>query len=400
MKEFKLGDWCKWFEKNFSPEVMIPELPVIIRLDGNNFHNWTKGLKRPFDERLTQLMTETTMELVKYTNARVGYTQSDEITLILYSDNTNTKIFNEGKKQKLLSKVTAHCVNVFNEKRKTLLPKHDKIAIFDCRIYQVPTLEWATKQLLWREKDATKNSIAMVAQSLFSHKSLQNLNSDQLQLKMLTEKNVNWNDLPDKFKRGTYILHKKITKKLSIDELDTLPEKHQARLNPDLIITRNVIEVADMPIFSKITNKVDVIFNSAKPKLYSEHKFEIGDLVKIVGPVVSMHPLTEDTNRYLNEICTIGVEFVPTYGADYFIKFRCDKFLNEEADINKESLRKISCGEIVNINGRMLEYVKNEFVNNEGFKYYFKDSLGQEVAIFWDKWPTNENLTSDEDFNF
>jgi hypothetical protein len=48
----------------------------------------------------------------------------------------------------------------------------------------------------------------------------------------------------------------------------------------------------------------------------------------------------------------------------------------------------------------MLEYVKNEFVNNEGFKYYFKDSLGQEVAIFWDKWPTNENLTSDEDFNF
>ena len=41
-----LADWCKWLEKNFSPEIMIPTLPVIIRLDGNNFHNWTKGLKR------------------------------------------------------------------------------------------------------------------------------------------------------------------------------------------------------------------------------------------------------------------------------------------------------------------------------------------------------------------
>lgn len=45
-----LGDWCKWLEKNFSNEVMIPTLPVIIRLDGNNFHNWTKGLERPFDK--------------------------------------------------------------------------------------------------------------------------------------------------------------------------------------------------------------------------------------------------------------------------------------------------------------------------------------------------------------
>ena len=46
-----LGDWCKFLEKNFSNEVMIPTLPVIIRLDGNNFHNWTKGLERPFDKK-------------------------------------------------------------------------------------------------------------------------------------------------------------------------------------------------------------------------------------------------------------------------------------------------------------------------------------------------------------
>lgn len=135
-----LGDWCKWLEKNFSPEVMIPTLPVIIRLDGNNFHNWTKGLKRPFDENLTQLMIETTKFLVKETNAVVGYCQSDEITLILYSADRKSAIYNDGKKQKILSKLTGKCVIYFNEQRKKYLPNHNKLANFDCRIYQTPTL--------------------------------------------------------------------------------------------------------------------------------------------------------------------------------------------------------------------------------------------------------------------
>jgi tRNA(His) 5'-end guanylyltransferase len=72
MKENKnLADWCKWFEKNFSPEIMIPTLPVIIRLDGNNFHNWTKGLEKPFDRKLTELMTETTKFLVQALNQMI-----------------------------------------------------------------------------------------------------------------------------------------------------------------------------------------------------------------------------------------------------------------------------------------------------------------------------------------
>lgn len=108
-----LGDWCKWLEKNFSPEQMIPTLPVIIRFDGNNFHNWTKGLNRPFDAGLTNLMIETTKFLVQETNAVVGYTQSDEITLILYSDDRKSLIYNDGKKQKILSKLTGKCVSFF-----------------------------------------------------------------------------------------------------------------------------------------------------------------------------------------------------------------------------------------------------------------------------------------------
>lgn len=267
MNHETLGDWCKWLEKNFSNEVMIPTLPVIIRLDGNNFHNWTKGLDRPFDTRLNELMVETTKFIVKESNAVVGYTQSDEITLVLYSRDRKSSIYNDGKKQKILSKLTAKCVNFFNEKRKDLLPDHNKTAVFDCRVYQTPTLNDACSQLLWRENDATKNSISMLAQSLFSHKELQNLTGSEMQDKMFVERGINWNDLDVRLKRGTYVKRIKTSKPFSSEELKTLPPKHKAHTNPDLVVERSIITTIEYPVFSRITNKVDVIFNDAEAEL-------------------------------------------------------------------------------------------------------------------------------------
>lgn len=262
-----LGDWCKWLERNFSPEIAIPTLPVIIRIDGNNFHNWTKGLNRPFDEGLVNLMIDTTKFLVQETNAVIGYTQSDEITLVLYSDDRKRAIYNDGKKQKTLSKLTGKCVSYFNEKRYEYLPQHNRTANFDCRIYQTPSLHDACVQLLWRENDATKNSVSMLAQSLFPHKQLQNLNGNEMQDKMMLEKNVNWNDLPVKYKRGTYVKRIKTSKPFTIEELATLPPKHEAHKNPDLVIERSVIKEIELPIFSRIVNKEAVVFEDATPVL-------------------------------------------------------------------------------------------------------------------------------------
>lgn len=264
--DFKnLSDWCKWLEKNFSPEVMIPTLPVIIRLDGNNFHNWTKGLKRPFDEDLTDLMVDTTKMLVQETNAVIGYTQSDEITLILYSGDRKTAIYNDGKKQKILSKLSGKLTPYFNETRKKYLPNHDKIANFDARIYQTPTLHDAAIQLLWRENDATKNSISMLAQSLFPHQELQNLDGNQMQEKMWKEKGVNWNDLQVKFKRGSYVKRVVTSKPFSAEEISSLPPKHKAHQDPNLIIERSIISSVELPIFNSIKNKADVVFFDVEP---------------------------------------------------------------------------------------------------------------------------------------
>jgi len=265
-----LSEWCKWLEKNFSPEIMIPTLPVIIRIDGNNFSKWTKGLEKPFDGALTDLMVETTKFLVKETGAIIGYTQSDEITLILYSADKKSSLYNDGKKQKILSKLSSKLTPYFNEKRKTFLPKHDKIATFDCRIYQTPTLHDACVQLLWRENDATKNSISMLAESLFPYKVLENINGNEKQDKMMKEKGVNWNNLDTKFKRGSYIKRIKTSKPFTAEELKSLPPRHNAHKDPNLIIERNVISQVDLPIFNKITNKVDVVFFDAEPIVATE----------------------------------------------------------------------------------------------------------------------------------
>lgn len=260
-----LGDWCKWLEKNFSPEQMIPSLPVIIRLDGNNFHNWTKGLQRPFDKDLTNLMIDTTKYLVEKTNAAWGYTQSDEITLVLYTGDRDTPIYHNGKKQKILSKLTAECVNYFNSKRPEYLPDHNKIAIFDCRIYQAPTAMDAIAQVIWRENDAVKNSISMLAQSQFSHSALQNLNGHEMKELLLTEKGIDWENLPDKYRKGTHIKKVKVAKTLDPDELNELPENHHARKNPDMVIERNVISLMEIPLITTIVNKEGVFFKNEEP---------------------------------------------------------------------------------------------------------------------------------------
>lgn len=74
--------------------------------------------------------------------------------------------------------------------------------MFDARAFTVP-IEEVNNCLLWRQQDATRNSIQALAQSLYPHKELQGINTKALQDKMFSEKGINWNDLPTKQKRGS-----------------------------------------------------------------------------------------------------------------------------------------------------------------------------------------------------
>ena len=267
-----LGDRMKFYENQTCGIKMLPLIPVIARLDGKGFSKFTKGLKRPYDERLSNLMIETTKYLVKETNANCGYTQSDEITLMWYSDSHESKIYFDGRLFKMISDLASMASVFFNSKLAEYLPeKKDKMPRFDCRVFNVPSVEEAVNTFYWREKDATKNSITMAASEYYSHNFLMCKNGSEKQ-ELLFQKGVNWNDYPSFFKRGSYIQRKRVVTKFSPEELERLPVKHQARLNPDLLIERWVIDRVELPPLSTIENKIGVIV--------------YGEDVKVKSPVI------------------------------------------------------------------------------------------------------------------
>lgn len=265
MKKEKFGNRMKGYESSTCGIKMIPRLPIIARLDGRSFSKFTRGLKRPYDERLTNLMIETTRFLVKETNANCGYTQSDEISLVWFNPDYDSQTLFDGKLFKLISTLSSLATGFFNKNLSNYIPeKSDLLPTFDCRVFNVPNVEEAVNVFLWRELDATKNSITMAASEFYSHQFLMNKNSSQKQ-ELLFQKGINWNDYPSSFKRGTYLGWRIISNKMSLEEIEKLPPKHNLRKNPDAEIRRRILVNLDLPPLTKVKNKVDVILFGQNP---------------------------------------------------------------------------------------------------------------------------------------
>jgi len=265
----------KLYENHEAGRSLIKLLPVCARMDGRVFHNFTKDMERPFYYNMTSLMQDVTKKLVEETNACMGYTQSDEISLAWCADDYKSEIFFNGRIQKMVSTLAALTTLYFNkgiayyfyplEIRKY----QDKNPTFDARVWNVPNKEEGANVFLWRELDATRNAISMAAQSMFSHIALFEKNCSQMH-EMMFQSGVNFNDYPVFFKRGTYFQKKKVMRKFTLTELSNLPEKHEARLNPDLVVERSVVDQVDMPIFSTVLNRAEVIFDGATPIVKAE----------------------------------------------------------------------------------------------------------------------------------
>ena len=212
-----LGDEQKAYEQIRAGEKAMYGLPVIARLDGRGFHNFTKGLNRPYDYEMTSCMQDTSRALLEQSQADIVYTQSDEITLVWanpISEGKPTKVFFDGKYQKMISTLAALGSVEFNYSLQDMLPeKMREKPTFDCRVWQVPSLQKAAENLLWREMDATKNSITMAASAYYPHKELEGKHSGDKH-EMLFQKGINWNDYPDFFKKGSYFTKKKVLKGL------------------------------------------------------------------------------------------------------------------------------------------------------------------------------------------
>jgi tRNA(His) guanylyltransferase len=260
----EIEDRVSVFEKSLNAKLM-PTLPIMMRFDGSSFSTFTKGLGRPYDQRLTDLMIEVCKFMVEYTNARCGFVGSDEITIVLWEDNELSQTIYNGRVEKLLSELASKLSVRFNQ----LLPKYlpEKVntePYFDAKIWNVPTLEDVVNCFWVRENSVTKNSITMAFLEYYSHQESEGVNG-KIKQEMLFQKGINFNDYPTDFKRGTYVQRRKELRKFTTEEIERLPTKHEARRNPDLTIERSVVKVLDMPIFSKVQNKVDVIIYGKDP---------------------------------------------------------------------------------------------------------------------------------------
>lgn len=260
-----LGIRMKEFYENIPKTKLMRRTPVAIRIDGKAFHTFTRGFKRPFDELLIKTMQDTTKYLCENIQGCVlGYTQSDEITLILvdYKKLTSSAWF-DYEVQKMCSIAASMATMAFNkffsheyeeinrwvsegspsdEDIKYMYTLYDKLgkAMFDARCFNIPKEEVANL-IYWRQLDATRNSIQMVGQANFSHKELQNKSCNMIQDMLMTQKGINWNDFPVYQKRGSCCIKETYCPELGENNTDSETSIQTAR-------TQWVID-KEIPIF-------------------------------------------------------------------------------------------------------------------------------------------------------
>jgi tRNA(His) guanylyltransferase len=260
-----LGDRMKRYEDMECDRRLMHKLPVMARIDGRAFHTFTRGMDRPYDDLMTRLMIDTTKYLVQETNACMGYTQSDEITLAWHVLDPKAQIWFDGRITKMVSQLAAQATLWFNRRLAELAPEYlDRLPTFDARVWNVPDRTEAANVFVWREWDATRNSLSMAASCCYSANELHGKNGSQQQ-EMLFQKGVNWDDYPVAFKRGVYIQRRKVFKPFSAEEIDRLPAKHTARSNPDLVVERSEYRQIEMPVITTVLNRESVIFDGCDP---------------------------------------------------------------------------------------------------------------------------------------
>lgn len=258
-KFFDLGDRMKMYESVSTSRKAFKGQPLMARLDGRSFHTFTKGLPRPYDGRLTELMIETTKHLVSEFQANIGYVQSDEISLSWYVpvESKSEYIF-DGRFQKLESVLAASASVFFNRNLFKIPEKEHLSPIFDCRAWVVPSLNEVVDTFVWRQQDCQKNAISMAAHSMFSFSEVQGLNGKQMKEKMFSERGVNFSNYPEFFKDGTFVKKTKQNIPLNPDIVEKL--KLLGKPIPEMVERSIIVESNE--ILSRNENPIKFLFEN------------------------------------------------------------------------------------------------------------------------------------------
>ena len=279
LKKDLLGNRMKDNYENRYRFSLTRRTPVIIRIDGKAFHTYTRGFEKPWDTILINTMLDTAWYLcTEIMGCKLAYIQSDEISLLLtdYDKLTSEAWFNNNL-QKICSVSASMATMAFNscfanrvnnstklsnilndsqdenfEKIHNIHKERIGQAMFDARAFNIPENE-VVNYFIWRQNDATRNSINSLGYANFSSKELHGLNNSQVQEKLFQEKGINWNDCSTVEKRGTCVIKKEVTK-------DTQTP------NGIIPVVRNewVID-EDIPIFTQDRNYIESVLPEKDP---------------------------------------------------------------------------------------------------------------------------------------
>jgi tRNA(His) 5'-end guanylyltransferase len=268
----ELSDRMKDFYEDRTRFKLARRTNTIIRIDGKAFHTYTKGLERPFDLGLMEDMNKTTEYLCQnIQGAKFGYVQSDEISILITDyDDISTHAWFDGNLQKMSSIAASLATAKFNQLRMARFARNSgiepkfrdesyiaeseienfKLAMFDARVFQIPYHEEVFNYFIWRQQDASRNSISSVAQANFSAKELNGKKTSDMQDLLMLEKGINWNDFSPREKRGSLI--RKVEKQFVRRDTDWTVSEKTIAIPESAIYTRNVWEAdPETPIFSK-----------------------------------------------------------------------------------------------------------------------------------------------------
>lgn len=219
----ELGDRIKGNYENRAKTYLTRRVPAIIRIDGRAFHTLTKRFNKPFDTIFGCAMMETAESLCReISGCQLAYVQSDEISILLQDYATvRTDAWFDYAVQKISSVAAGLATMYFNRHFQNLVSLEDRcdydtsqyrdkdgnilLGSFDARCFNIPKEE-VVNYFIWRQNDASKNSIQMLARAYFNHRELQGINQAGLHDKLMLEKGINWNDLEIWKKRGSCIV--------------------------------------------------------------------------------------------------------------------------------------------------------------------------------------------------
>lgn len=171
---------------------------TIIRVDGRAFHTWTRGLDRPYSTDLMAAMDATALALCnECAGAQLAYVQSDEISVLLADfAKIDTHAWFDNNLQKLCSISASIATATFNR-----FWFEKPLAHFDSRVFQIPDPVEVENYFVSRQKDAVRNSVAMLAQHYCSPKELHGVSVEKMHDK-IHEHGDNWNNHPVRYKHG------------------------------------------------------------------------------------------------------------------------------------------------------------------------------------------------------